>query len=324
MNIPDTALFYIVECDAAIRDLIEALYGHPSLETINHVLRTNPHLQGDWVQAGQMLIVTPPASRNLAMLEQQMAIGARHLDQELKKLTSREREILARHYALLSNLAACQIVRYGWTTTRFDQHKKNLETQMDRLHGMSEPAGVNTVGISEAGLNDEASEDGIRQQLSMQIHQSVCGILSSRLFSQGCKVAALKAEARVLRGADVHQWKTQVGPAKTIASFKTHLNGIIRNTKSFAHLGSLTLDLDCARRGTRQLDLFAGEGSAVPWSVNPSVISDRAHLLIAMGGGHPDLLRCSIHNGGKGEPVFSRCYQKSPSWLKARLAACSA
>lgn len=309
MNIPDTALFYIVECDTTISELIEALYGRPTLETINHVLRINPHLQGDWVQAGQMLIVTPPGSTALAMLEQHMAIAARHLDEELKKMTDREREILARHYALLSNMAAYRTARFGWAMTRFDQHKKNLELQIDKLNAL-------------LNAPDEHEEDLLRRrkQLITQIHQSVCGMLSSRLFNQGSKVAALKAEAGVLRGADLYQWTTQVGPAKTIASFKAHLHHIIRSVKSFAHSGSLSLALDCATTETRQLALFGGDGPAASEELSPSTNSDSVHLLIGLEAGHPDLLRCSIHNGLGGETLFNRCYQKSPSWLKARLA----
>lgn len=308
MNIPDTALFYVVECDTTIRDLIEALYGHPTLETINHLLRINPHLRGDWVRAGQMFIVTPATSKTLAMLEQQMAIAARHLDEELEKLTGREREILARHYALLSNLAVYQTARYGWGMTRFHRHKTNLETQVHGLLAM--PASF-----------DQADDAACRrQQTLMQVHQSVCGMLSSRLFVEGSKVAALKAEAGVLRGAEVHQWKTQVGPAKTIASFKTHLNHIIRRAKNFAHHGSLAIALGCAASGTRQLALF-GHGSAVPRDLSPSADFDSVHLLIGLEAGCAELLRCSVHNGSNEEPVFNRCYQKSPSWFEARLAS---
>lgn len=293
MNIPDEALFYVVNSETAIRDLIEALYQRPSLEVINHVLRTNPHLRGDWVQAGQMLIVTPPGQQALAMLEQHMAIAARHVDSELEKLKPRERELLARHYALLSNLASYQIARFGWAITRFDQYKKNLESQITELDALHESSG------------DKRSSQ--HESLLMQINQSIGGLLSCRLFAQGSKVRALKAKAGLQREADVHQWKTQIGPAKSIAGFKLHYSRLIKGAKILARSGQLELQLNCIARTTGQLPLFDAEGcpaqSNIDWDFDP----DAYRLVIGLESAHPALLRCSIVSRD-GPALFTRCY----------------
>src|SRR5690606_14392602 len=138
MNIYDEALFHIAEREMPIRDALESLCGHPSQATINHVLRTNEHLGGDWISCGQMLIITSPDCGAFTMLEQQMAIAARHMDMELSKLKPRQRELLAAHYVLLSNLSSYNIARYGWASNRFHHHKKNLERCLNRLDGLLE------------------------------------------------------------------------------------------------------------------------------------------------------------------------------------------
>lgn len=309
MNIYDEALFHIAEREMPIRDALESLFGHPSQATINHVLRTNEHLGGDWISCGQMLIITPPDCGAFTMLEQQMAIAARHMDMELSKLKPRQRELLAAHYVLLSNLSSYNIARYGWASNRFHHHKKNLERCLNRLDGLLE------FGDGEQDLSSR------REQLMMQIQQNISSLLRSRLFDQGRGSSLIKARLGLAKGAVVHQWKTQIGPARTIASFKSHYAHVIKGAKSLARFGRVSLALDVAARQTEQLALFESEGPLAQalgcdygWSLNDSAY----HLIIALEGGRSDFLHCSIVAGdddglpqsANRKTVFSRSYRK--------------
>lgn len=313
MNIPDEALFYIAEQDMIFRDLMEALYGRPSQATINHVLRTNPHVDGDWIRAGQMLIVTPPDTHMFAMLEQQMLIAARHVDAELNKLSQRERELLARHYALLSNLSSYNITRYGWTATRFHHHKKNLERYVAELDAL--------IGIPAEEMQRE-DVSARQHQLMMQIHHAISGLLSSRLFEQGRKISSIRAKLGLSNNVAVHQWKTQVAPARTIASFKTHYAHMVQGAKSLARAGKMSLALGVQTTHKKQIALFESEGglaslrsSDFGWSYD----DDAYQMIIELAGGRSDVLDCSIASGGHhhpacvraNEPLFSQSYRVS-------------
>lgn len=306
MNIYDEALFHIATDTMTTRDVLEALYGRPSQATINHFLRTNEHLGGDWIGCGQMIVITPPERSAFAMLEQQMAIAARHVDAELSKLQPRERRLLAVHYVLLSNLSSCNGPRYGWATNRFHHHKKNLERCLGRLDALPE------------AVDGQAPR---REQLLLHIQHHISALLRSRLIESGRKNTAIKANLGLAKGAVVHRWRSQIGPARTIASFKSHYAQMIKGAKSLARLGQVSLTLDVAVAEKKQLALFDSDGLPMPLgcSYGWPFDQDAYRLIISLEGGQSDFLRCSIVSGGAdglsgpvsdGETVFSRSYRK--------------
>ncbi|MHA0797045.1 hypothetical protein ACXYTJ_08625 [Gilvimarinus sp. F26214L] len=272
-SIPNEALFYIPQRDLAVRDLLEVLYDRPSQSVVNKSLIVNPHLHGDWIRAGQLVIVTPVEPGPCALWERQMALAAAHVDRQLDKLHPRERATVATHYALLSNLASLESAT-AWKNPHFMLLKQQIERAVDPRQ-------------RSGGL--------ARRQRSMEIGAAIDGLLARRLFDPRASAARIKARMNVRADAAVHQWKTQVGQAKNLETFKRHYARIIAGAKQLTHFGQVSLALNVEPAGPQlgHSPVAAPAGNSQSFGA----LGDRAracHLVFRMQWGHAGQLWCGI------------------------------
>ncbi|GAB1262654.1 hypothetical protein [Aurantivibrio plasticivorans] len=234
---PEDVLFYIAERDMSIDQTLRALYNYPSEVTRKHFIAVNSHLKGNFIRAGQMVIVTPENPLGCTLWETQMSIAAKHIDSELDRLTAQERSKLAANYALLSNAAAYSGTMYGWTNTYFQQKKQHVERALKQIEQLYKNTYDTTGNLKGNNFFQQ------RRALFLQLDQTINGMLERQLFGYDVNANRIKSKLGLSNKAIVHQWNTQ-GGSTSIDGFKSNYTKLTNTARTFNRLGYVAIALD--------------------------------------------------------------------------------
>jgi len=236
-TIPDEALFFVADASYSIDQILRAIYGNPSSLTRDHFLRVNSHLTQGRVRPGQIVIITPPDSLSCQGWELAMQEAARVHDLELQALTDREKRMLARNYAFLSDAVSYTSTMYGWTNGYFKQKTelvKRILEQLDRLY------------VTSYQRHGHLRSDNFfaqRRALFSQLDQVVNGMVRKELFGASSSSAGIKRQFGLSSKATVHQWSSS-GNAKSVSDLSGRYERLSSASKAFSRLGYVAIGLE--------------------------------------------------------------------------------
>ena len=235
-QIPDEAMFFIADGYYSVDQIMRVIYNYPSEATRNHFLSVNSHLNSR-IEPGQMVIITPPDASSCRRWEVAMQAAARSIDAELSAMAEQERKVLARNYALLSNVATYSSPMYGWANNYFAQRAgqvKRLLEQIDSLY-------ISTYrNHGHLGTENFFSQ---RKLLLFQLDQAMNGMLKRELLGISESSVSLKSQLGISSKSTIHQWKTQ-GYTDGIKGFESNYQNLKRTAKIFSRLGYVAIGLD--------------------------------------------------------------------------------
>lgn len=236
-QIPDEVLFFIAEGHYSTDQLLRTLYNWPSEQTKSHFLKVNEHLQGGVVKPGQMVIITPPDANSCQQWEAMLQEAARQVDIQLAQTAKRDRENLARHYAMLNGITTYTAPMYGWANNYFVRRAKQVEQilqQIDRLY---------VITYNNHGHVRTDHFFAQRKALFVQLNQAINGMMSREMFGLVVPASQLKGQLGISSKATVHQWKMQNG-ADSIKGFSSNYQRLTRTANIFSRLGYVSIGLD--------------------------------------------------------------------------------
>lgn len=102
---PQDYAIHIVEKRMTVDALIIALYNTPTKHTFDHFKFVNYHLVDGFAKPGQIVLISPVNSQECTEFEQYFQKYAIEEDKKLRELNEQEKEVLAKRYELLSNVA---------------------------------------------------------------------------------------------------------------------------------------------------------------------------------------------------------------------------
>ncbi len=238
MNVaPEDVLFYIADNDMRVSDVIWTLYENPSQKTIDHFLSVNSHLKNGYVLLGQMVIITPDDPVRCSIWEAELIQAARVVDEERKRLTAKERQALANHYALLNGVASYSSTFYGWTNTYFDQKKKHVERILNQLETLYRTTYDKTGSLKG---NDFFAK---RRSLLLGVDTTINGMMERQLFGRDVQANRIKSQLGLSSKSIVHQWRAQ-GGSGDIRGFESNYRQLTNTARHFSRLGHVSIVLD--------------------------------------------------------------------------------
>jgi len=156
---------------------------------------------------------------------------------ELRALNEREKRILARNYAFLSDVASYTSPMYGWADGYFKQKTKLVERlldQMDRLYQSSYKA--------HGHLKSEHFF-AQRRALYAQLDQAVNGMVRREIFGAQSGASNIKNQLGISSKAITHQWKGDGRPG-SIGELQKNYQAIARASKAFSRLGYIAIGVE--------------------------------------------------------------------------------
>ena len=237
-DIPDEALFYISERTLPLDAVIDFIYESPSDKTIAHFKGINIHLKNDQVKPGQMVIITPPNAESCQQWELIMQQAAAYTDEQLDKMSAKEKVNLARHLDLLQYSAENIGTGYGLTATFYQQKKKHVERILKEIERL-----YKTTLRSNNGKLASKSFFQQRRALFRKLDYTINGMLERRMFGRNIPISQLKNNMGISSKAIMHQWKHQPG-ATNLEGFKSNYRKLTNASRSFSRLGYLSIGLD--------------------------------------------------------------------------------
>lgn len=234
---PEDVLFFIADHDSSLLDTLYTVYEHPTQATEAHFRRVNSHLVNDTILTGQMVIITPEDPMQCTVWEQEMAAAAREVDAERERLTDKERQLLAKHYALIGNAASYSGTMYGWTSTYFDQKKLHVERILKRIEELYRTTYDKTGGLQGEQFFAQ------RRSLLLQVDTTINGMLERKLFGQDIHANRIKSQLGLSSKSIVHQWNA-LGGSGEIKNFSSNYRHLTNTARTFGRVGHLAIALD--------------------------------------------------------------------------------
>lgn len=236
-GLPDDALFFVADGHYSVDQVFSAIYGHSTTAAKQYFIRVNSHLVGGAVRPGQIVIITPPNSSTCQKWEVVMQETVRIHESELLALTEREKRILAKNYAFLSDVAGYSSPMYGWANGYFAQKTKLVERildQMDRLYQSS----YRTHGHLKSDYFFAQ-----RRALFSQLDQAVNGMVRRELFGSSAKVSKIKRQLGISSKAVAHQWNMN-GQISSVGQLQKNYQTLIKVSKTFSRLGYVAIGVE--------------------------------------------------------------------------------
>jgi len=97
---------YTVETRMPVDQLILILYENPTPQVFEHFKFVNQHVANEIVRPGQIILISPANATTCTTEEALFQEAAKQVDIKLAAMGIRERELLAKHYEFLSNVAS--------------------------------------------------------------------------------------------------------------------------------------------------------------------------------------------------------------------------
>ena len=134
---PQDYALHIVEKRMKTDALIIALYNAPAKETFDHFKYVNSHLTDGFAKPGQLVLISPINSQECTEFEQLFQKYALEVDKKLRELNEQEKELLAKRYELLSNVAKYNGLLLGVANNSWQTHVtqvKGILTDLEKLY----------------------------------------------------------------------------------------------------------------------------------------------------------------------------------------------
>lgn len=247
-----------------------------------------------------------------------MQEAAQQHDSELRMLDEREKKLLARNYAFLSDVAGYTSPMYGWAGGYLAQKAKQVERileQMDRLYM--------TTYTRHGHLNSEHFF-AQRRALFSQLDQAVNGMVRREIFGGLGAGASIKRQLGISTKATVHQWKAS-GRVSSVDGMKGNYQALLSASKAFSRLGYVAIGLDVIGGVANVAEVCAAgpdtdpcskakfaETGRVVGSIGGGMLGGSAavygtcNLLFALETAGTSLLWCAVVAGAAGSYAGSR------------------
>ena len=212
-NIPKEIFIHIPQNPSSLDGLTQKLYIKPTPEVMAHFKATNPHLKNH-VDPGQLVILSPPGNQINNSSVGQLTQVAKRLDEGQKNLTASEREILAKHYDLLSNIADFSGVGYGLGMNYFTQHKNHVEQILREI----QQEYIKSYG--QYGNLKNAEFLRRRKILFMKLEQSLNRMAGHKAMGLDLDAEHIKRSLGLNTKSIIKQWKKEVGPIRSIDGYE--------------------------------------------------------------------------------------------------------
>ncbi|MCF6338810.1 MAG: hypothetical protein L3J84_12815 [Gammaproteobacteria bacterium] len=205
--------------------LIGALYTSPSALAVDHFKAINSHLKNGQVDAGQLIIVTPPNSQQCSRFEADLMDAAALVDQKLAELTEADRKIMADNYQLLSNIASAGGNGYGATLVYFGHHVSRIK------HILQQIENVYVQTYNATGKLGSTDFFQFRKQLFMRLDSTLNSFIGSARMGYTLDQTRIKNSLGLNTKSILHQWKQQPGKVTSVPGFAKNYDEVARFSK---------------------------------------------------------------------------------------------
>ncbi|MCF6255752.1 MAG: hypothetical protein L3K25_05540 [Gammaproteobacteria bacterium] len=335
--IPDEIYYHFAEKSQTVDTLINSLYTSPSALAVEHFKAINSHLKNGQVEAGQLIIVTPPNSQQCSRFEADLMDAAALVDQKLAELTEADRKIMADNYQLLSNIASAGSNGYGATLVYFGHHVSRIK------HILQQIENVYVQTYNATGKLGSTDFFQFRKQLFMRLDSTLNSFIGSARMGYTLDQARIKNSLGLNTKSILHQWKQQPGKVTSVPGFAKNYDEVAKLSGVLKGAGYVGIGLNVGQSGikiheacTIGADLScgktaAGEGGRLVGSIGGGAGSGAVagyatcSLLLSLPSGGTSLLWCGIvagiaggYAGGEffgdlgkhgGEALYEKIYQ---------------
>lgn len=235
MSVNDKAI-HIVEKSMAIDELIMIMYNSPDQIVYDHFKMVNSHLKNNMVQVGQIVLLSPANSKECTVEEAEFLNIAESVDRTLLKLDSSERQVLAKQYDLLSNVAIYNGLLLGVSHTAWNAHTSQVKSILKDL----ERAYVNSFN-STGNLNNQSFFTRRKvyfQRLDNALSRFGQPAMGGRLLS-----GDIRSNLGLSSKSIVHQWSKQPGNVTNIPNFATNYETVAKMSRNLKRVGYVGIAL---------------------------------------------------------------------------------
>lgn len=231
---------HIVEKQLPVDQLIMILYNSPAQATYNHFKSVNSHLKDGIARVGQVVLLSPENPQECTLEEVEFLNVAEAVDQELLKLSNAEKEILAKRYEFLANVASYNGLLLGVSNTTWKAHTTQVENILKELEKTYVASYKSTGNISNASFF--AQRKILFTRLNTALKRFGQPVLGGNLFA-----GDVRSNLGLSKKSIIHQWNKNPGSVSTIPDFKknyTTVAGMAKNLNRVGHVGIALTVLD--------------------------------------------------------------------------------
>lgn len=224
---------HIVEKQLPVDQLIMILYNSPGNATYNHFKSVNSHLKDGIARVGQVVLLSPENPQECTLEEVEFLNVAAAVDQELLKLSNAEKEILAKRYDFLSNVASYNGLILGVSNTTWNAHTTQVENILKELERTYVSSYKSTGNLNNASFF--AQRKILFTRLNTALSRFGQPVLGGHLFA-----GDIRRNLGLSRKSIIHQWNKNPASVSTIPDFKKNYStvaGMAKNLKRVGYVG---------------------------------------------------------------------------------------
>ena len=233
---------HIVEKQLPVDQLIMILYNSPADSTYNHFKSVNSHLKDGIAKVGQVVLLSPEDAQQCTLEEAEFLNVAKAVDQELLKLSNAEKEILAKRYDFLSNVASYNGLLLGVSNTTWKAHTTQVENILKELERTYVASYKNTGNLNNTSFF--AQRKILFTRLNTALNRFGQPVLGGNLFA-----GDVRSNLGLSKKSIIHQWNKNPGSVSTIPDFKknyTTVAGMAKNLNRVGYVGIALTGFDAA------------------------------------------------------------------------------
>jgi len=246
--IPDDYAIHIVEKAMEVNQLIMIMYNNPDAIVYEHFRAVNRHLfpnneDNPQVYPGQVVLLSPANNSQCTIEEQAFYEVARAVDLALLKLSTQEKELLAKRYDFLANVASYNGLLLGVSNTSWNAHVKQVEGILKDIEG-AYTASYNAHG----NLNNNIFLQRRRTHFA-RLNDALLRFGQPELGNR-IKTGDIRSNLGLSTKSTIHQWKKLSGPAETIPNFARNYETVSKMARNLKRVGYLGIALTGIEAGT--------------------------------------------------------------------------
>ncbi|WDE04215.1 hypothetical protein SG34_023170 [Thalassomonas viridans] len=239
--IPDDYAIHIVEKAMDVNQLIMIMYNNPDTIVYEHFRAVNQHLfpnneNNPLVCPGQVVLLSPATSSQCTLEEQAFYEVAKAVDLALLKLSTQERELLAKRYDFLASVASYNGLLLGVSNTSWNAHVRQVEGILKDIEG-AYTASYNAHG----NLNNNIFLERRRTHFA-RLNDALLRFGQPELGNR-IKTGDIRSNLGLSTKSTIHQWKKLSGPAETIPNFARNYETVSKMASNLKRVGYLGIAL---------------------------------------------------------------------------------
>lgn len=309
--IPSDLAIHIVEKRMAVNALILVLYNMPTKETFEHFKFVNSHLIDGFAKPGQIVLISPLNTFQCTIEEQEFKKYALDIDKKLRELDEIEKEVLAKRYDLLSNVAKYNGLLLGVANNTWNSHVSFVKENLKNL----EQTYVKTYN---AKGNLRSPEFQHRRKIIFSNLNNALRRFGQPAFGENLMPGNIRTQLGLSSKSLIRRWDKMGGYAQNIPGFADHYKTIANMAKNLKRVGYVGValtgveataniqraclegtDLECTK--AKYVETGKGAGSIVGAAGGGLIASyGLCSIVFGLPSGGTSLLWCGIVAGGVG------------------------